>query len=204
MYCSDSHHFSISKARIIIDALQSVSFITESKTLQLQNKLANLSGSYNAEILQRTTMRFKAVKHQNEDVYKNIEVIENALKNRRQISFHYYHIDENKNKVYSHDKKLYIEEPIGAVLDDGNYYLLCYRTQKEYTNNMKIFRIDRIDGISVIEREIRRNNEICRATVEVQISPTFWGWMMQFPTKMKIYSPENLKRQYIELVKSAL
>lgn len=200
-------------------------------------------------------MRFKAVKHQNEDVYKNIEVIENALKNKRQISFNYYHIDENKNKVYSHDKKLYIEEPIGAVLDDGNYYLLCYRTQNEYTNNLKIFRIDRIDGISVIEREIskraetvlkksekikmqafkmyggevkevtlqftpdligviydkfgygtkiRRNNEICRATVEVQVSPTFWGWMMQFPTKMKIYFPENLKRQYIELVKSAL
>ena len=42
------------------------------------------------------------------------------------------------------------------------------------------------------------------ASVQVQISPTFWGWMLQFPTQMKIKSPEDLKEQHREWVLSAL
>ena len=42
------------------------------------------------------------------------------------------------------------------------------------------------------------------ASVQVQISPTFWGWMLQFPTQMKIKSPEDLKEQYREWVLSAI
>lgn len=32
----------------------------------------------------------------------------------------------------------------------------------------------------------------CLATVKVQVSPTFWGWLFQFPEKMKILSPEPM------------
>ena len=33
------------------------------------------------------------------------------------------------------------------------------------------------------------------AEVTIQISPTFWGWLLQFPGKMKILAPEELIRQ---------
>ena len=42
------------------------------------------------------------------------------------------------------------------------------------------------------------------ASVQVQVSPTFWGWVLQFPTEMKIKSPEDLKEQYREWVCSAI
>ncbi|MPN08417.1 hypothetical protein SDC9_155699 [bioreactor metagenome] len=42
----------------------------------------------------------------------------------------------------------------------------------------------------------RLNNDVCAATVKVQVSPTFWGWLFQFPEKMKISSPENLVEEY--------
>ena len=47
------------------------------------------------------------------------------------------------------------------------------------------------------------NDKYC-ATVEVQISPTFWGWMLQFPTSMSIVSPEEVKLSYLEWIQSAL
>ena len=40
------------------------------------------------------------------------------------------------------------------------------------------------------------------ATVKVRVSPTFWGWLCQFRRDMKIISPENLSKQYIEHIAS--
>lgn len=43
---------------------------------------------------------------------------------------------------------------------------------------------------------IRMNENTLIATVKVQISPTFWGWLFQFAGKMKILSPGNLVEEY--------
>ena len=34
------------------------------------------------------------------------------------------------------------------------------------------------------------------ATVKVRISPTFWGWLFQFGTQMRILSPADLTEEY--------
>ena len=39
---------------------------------------------------------------------------------------------------------------------------------------------------------IRHDDNTCVATVTVQISPTFWGWVFQFEGKLRIISPEYL------------
>ena len=36
----------------------------------------------------------------------------------------------------------------------------------------------------------------CIASVKVQISPVFWGWLFQFAGQMKILSPDNLVSEY--------
>ncbi|MBQ3663107.1 MAG: WYL domain-containing protein [Clostridia bacterium] len=43
---------------------------------------------------------------------------------------------------------------------------------------------------------IKRKNGMLNATVSVQESPTFFGWLAQFPGKMKILSPEEMVRKY--------
>ena len=43
-----------------------------------------------------------------------------------------------------------------------------------------------------------------KATVSVSVSATFWGWMLQFPGKMKIAAPKELKQEYRNWVISAL
>lgn len=34
------------------------------------------------------------------------------------------------------------------------------------------------------------------ATVKVQLSPTFWGWLFQFGNKMKVISPDTVIEEY--------
>lgn len=52
----------------------------------------------------------------------------------------------------------------------------------------------------------RDENGEYTATVKVQISPTFWGWLFQFGGKMRVMSPapicEEMKYQLSILVKS--
>ena len=43
----------------------------------------------------------------------------------------------------------------------------------------------------------------CAATVMVQISPTFWGWLFQFTDQMRIISPEPIIEQYQEQLSKA-
>ena len=41
----------------------------------------------------------------------------------------------------------------------------------------------------------------CVATVKVQISPVFWGWLFQFAGEMQLLSPELLVQEYKERAK---
>lgn len=47
---------------------------------------------------------------------------------------------------------------------------------------------------------IRTSEHKCVATVRVQISPTFWGWLFQFGKQMRILSPNNLIEEHKNIV----
>lgn len=158
-------------------------------------------------------------------------------------------------RVFRHDNQLYKEEPLAMICDDGNYYLICYRAESEYVNHVKVFRVDRIADIAVLDdiiskeakrasktianypkqvfkmyggkiRKVRIAFDECligvmfnkfgedisikksgkrfTASVEVQISPTFWGWLTQFPNQMEVVSPIDVKAAYSAWVRSAI
>lgn len=43
-----------------------------------------------------------------------------------------------------------------------------------------------------------RAGDKCIATVKVQISPVFWGWLFQFAGQMKVLSPDTVIADYKE------
>lgn len=52
--------------------------------------------------------------------------------------------------------------------------------------------------------KIKPCGERFTAWVEVQISPTFWGWVFQFVGKMRVTEPENVRQEYISRLREAL
>lgn len=52
--------------------------------------------------------------------------------------------------------------------------------------------------------KIRPCGEWFSAKVDVQISPTFWGWVFQFAGRMRIADPDYIKADYINRLKNAL
>ena len=48
---------------------------------------------------------------------------------------------------------------------------------------------------------IRTHEHTCVATVKVQVSPTFWGWLFQFGKQMRILSPSTLIEEHRSMIK---
>ena len=255
VYWLPKRQFDLPEIKIIMDCIYSSKFVTASKTEELIDKLADLGGSGRGDLLKRNAVHFNAVKHSNESIYEIVDVLERAIESKKKVSFNYFLLNQSGERVYKHNNKLYVEEPLAMVCNDGNYYLLCYHSEEEYENHIKTFRVDRIDNISLLEEDIskegktalrkakqyplqafkmyggplrrvtlkfdesligviynkfgektviKKSGDKFTASVQVQISPTFWGWLMQFPTTMKIKSPEDLKEQYRDWVMSAI
>ena len=240
--------FSLSELKILIDAVQAVSFITEKKSEELIAKIAGLGSSYRADLLKNSLVRFNTSKHTNEQVYYAVLNIETALLERKKVSFFYYDLDENGERVYRKNKRRYIVDPVSLVMHEDNYYLLAY---SEKYHGRTTYRIDRMEKVDIEEADIcsevqdmqssvdehvkqafrmyggrtakvtlrfdrsligciydkfgedtkliSLGNDLFRTTVNVQIAPTFFGWVFQFMGKMEITRPKGVKEKYSSL-----
>lgn len=50
----------------------------------------------------------------------------------------------------------------------------------------------------------RTNENRIRTVISVQVSPTFFGWVSQFGTDMKIVQPESVKKKYIKYLQEII
>lgn len=143
--------FSVPELKILIDAVQAATFITDKKTPELVEKIAALGGSHRAEILQENIVCFNTRKHSNESIYYNVDCLENAIQNNKKVIFLYYDLDEHGEKVYRRDGHHYVVEPIALVFNDDNYYLTCYSAKHDGTAN---YRVDRMSSVETIDEDI--------------------------------------------------
>lgn len=142
--------FSNPEIHILMDAVQAASFITEKKTAELVDKIAQLAGSQKGLVLKKNIVRFNTVKSSNERIYYNVDEIVTAINNRQKIIFLYFDYDHNHNRVYRKDGHHYVVSPFATVFDSGHYYLVIY--DKRF-NKMTNYRIDRMDKVEIIEEQ---------------------------------------------------
>lgn len=252
-YFIPEHELSIPEIKIIIDALQAASFVTEKKTADLISKVAAIGGSHSAELLKTNMVCFNTRKHTNEAVLYTVDSIEDAIIRKKKITFNYFHLNEKSERVYvttpTGRKKRYCIEPIALIFNEDNYYMMGYNSRHPGTSAN--YRIDRMDHVEVVEESILSDEAIakiddvaaytqqafkmfdgeqeevilqfnkeligpvfdkfgedtvmvpvdettCSATVHVQVSPTFFGWLAQFSNKMQIIFPEDVINKYKE------
>ena len=252
-YYIEKREFSVPELKILIDAVQAASFITDSQTREFISKIADLGGSRKSEILKENVVCFNTTKHTNESIYQNVSELEKALTGKKQASFYYFDRNEDGEKVYRKEKKRYVVEPMALIFNDDNYYLMTWNAKYEGITNYRVDRMDEVsvEETSVSEKAIMETKDIaafrqqafkmyggnledvvlefnekligvvhdkfsentkmirtapgkCVASVQVQIAPTFWGWLFQFVGEMRIISPDPLMEEYKKRAKEAL
>ena len=138
--------FSLPELKILIDAVQAASFITESKTENLIQKIAALGNAHRAELLQGGMVCFNSRKHSNEQIYYSVETLEGALRRHQKVSFCYFDLDEKHQKVYRREKQRYIVDPVALVYNEDNYYLMCFSAKH---NDIVNYRVDRREHVQL-------------------------------------------------------
>ena len=147
-YYVDDNVFSLPELKILIDAVQAASFIPENMSEDLIDKIAALGGSYRSEVLQGNRIAFNTRKHSNKDILRIVDVVNKAISEHKKISFYYFDLNENKEKVYRKSKRRYKESPAALVFNDDNYYVVCYSSKHRKQLN---YRVDRMDMVRVEE-----------------------------------------------------
>lgn len=150
-YYVEERTFSVPEIKIMIDAVQAASFITDKKTKELTGKIAELGGSHRADILRGNMVCFNTRKHSNESIYYNVDFLEEAILEQKKVIFRYFDLNEHGEKVYRRDGHHYVVEPIGLVFNEDNYYLMIYSSRHGNTAN---YRVDRMDAVEIIDEPV--------------------------------------------------
>ena len=147
--------------RILVDAISSSKFITKKKAVELIEKLSRLNSVYIGKDLNRSVFIDDRSKSINEEIFINIDKINNAIRNKKKISFNYYDYNYEKHLVprlnNEGEVKKYIVTPVSMILKNENYYLVLADRRH---NDLSNYRIDRMKNIELLDDVARCLKEI--------------------------------------------
>jgi predicted DNA-binding transcriptional regulator YafY len=144
-YYIASRNFELPELKLLIDAVQSSRYLTEKKSRELIEKLCNQCNEHDSKLLRRNVLVSGRVKSMNETIYYNVDAIQDAIVQNRQITFRYFDWDFGGKRRYR--DKTYQASPYGLCQDNENCYLLAWSERYGVTH----YRVDRMDNITVTE-----------------------------------------------------
>ena len=145
-YYIASRNFELPELKLLIDAVQSSRFLTEKKSRELIEKLCNQCSVHDARLMRRDVLVSGRVKSMNETIYYNVDRIQEAIAEGKQISFRYFDWGLDGKRHYR--EKSYEASPYGLCQDNENCYLLGYSERHGITS----YRVDRMTDIRTTEQ----------------------------------------------------
>ena len=147
-YYIASRNFELPELKLLIDAVQSSRYLTEKKSRELIEKLCAQCNEQDANLMKRNVLVSGRVKSMNETIYYNVDAIQDAIAQNRQIRFRYFDWGLDGKRQFR--DKDYQASPYGLCHDNENCYLLGHSTRYGITS----YRVDRMCDI-VITEEVR-------------------------------------------------
>ena len=143
-YAIGTRQFQFPELMLLVDAVQSSRFLTKKKSKELIGKLQDLTSTHNKKLLQKSMHVEGRIKMQNESIYYNIDTIQDAIRRKKKIVFHYFKHGIDKQQVLRRDGKQYKENPVDLIYRDDYYYLITYNDKYE---DFVRYRVDRMTRI---------------------------------------------------------
>lgn len=148
--------FEIPEVKLLVDAVQSARFITAKKSKTLIKKLSSFVGDPQADILKRQLYVDHRLKAENESIYFTVDLIHQAIRLKKRVTFQYYYYTPDKKKELKHNGKIYVFSPFALIWNDDSYYVIGYSDSHQ---KIVKFRIDRIYGMKISEKFAVRKPE---------------------------------------------
>lgn len=142
----DEREFEDAELRMLIDGVLSSKHITAKHSKDLIEKLCSMSNKYFRSHISHVYSVNDWSKTDNQALFYNIELIDQAIDSRVQLKFDYnkYGLDKKLHKTYTNRVT-----PYQLILHNQRYYLMCYN---EHFKNLNFYRVDRITNMTIDER----------------------------------------------------
>ena len=147
--------------RLLLESIYASKFINKSNSDYLKKHILKDVNKFDAEKLDHISPIVNKNKTTNSQVFDNVKTLSDAISKRCKVEFNYneFYIPEGAEKPKTrHGRKgeKYIVSPYHLLINDGNYYLLCF----DEKNQMKwTYRVDRMRNVSLHADEKREGAE---------------------------------------------
>lgn len=146
-----SREFEIPELKLLVDAVSSSRFISAARSEQLIGKLTAMASEYEkAQITPRIFTKDR-IKANNPHLYYVVDMLIQAVQNKKKVRFQYGEFDADKHKVLKNGGEIYINSPYGCLWNDDFYYLVGYSEKHE---KVVTFRVDRIVDLEILDEDI--------------------------------------------------
>ncbi len=140
--------------RLIIDILLFSNYIPKKQCNELIQKVSTLSSRYFKSKLNYISS-IKSFRPQNKQLFYTIEILDQAISEKRQVEFTYNSYGTDK-KLHSIKEEPYIVYPYQMAINNGFFYLICNYNKYDRLSH---FRIDRITNIKIANKCYKNSSE---------------------------------------------
>lgn len=154
-----SRTFEPVEARLLSDAVQAADFISKKKTREMLKKIESLVNVHQAKALHRQVYIDRRVKSRNENVFYNIDRLDEAIRAGRMVSFVYTKRKLDDKFAARKERKTFYVSPYGLIWSNDRYYLVC--NNRKYDNLMNV-RVDRISRVEILPDRARPIGQVSR------------------------------------------
>ena len=158
-YFLASRTFETAEVRLLLDAVQSASFITPKKTAQLVEKLESLVSEGQAARLDGQVYMDNRVKCCNEEIYYTIEILDRAIQAGRQVRFQYARRVLSAQMQVETQEKEFLVNPYALIWSGDHYYLICNNPKYDNLMHARLDRIRRAKALDTPARDFREVSE---------------------------------------------
>lgn len=134
-----SREFEIPDLKLLVDAVSSSRFISAARSEQLIDKLSSMASVYEKDQISSRIYTADRIKSNNPHLYYVVDMLIQAVQNKKKVRFQYSEFDADKRKVLRNDGEIYINSPYGCLWSDDFYYLISY---SEKCEKVVAFRVD--------------------------------------------------------------
>lgn len=135
--------FTDSEIQLLIDGIMASRYINETHSCELVHKLCHLSNTYFVPHIKNIHLLKDFSKTKNHELFLNIEIIDQAIEEEKQIEVVYnkYRIDKEL-----HASSTMMLSPYQFILHNQRYFLMAYNEKHQ---RMGYYRLDHITNVAI-------------------------------------------------------
>ena len=182
--------FTAGEIKLLTDAVYSCKYISKRQTEDILEKLRSFMSDYEKARFKYTNIVSADKKSPNPEVFMNIEVLDQAISEKKMISFVYLDYDYDK-KLKPKRESRYVASPYMMLCDDSHYYLALIYQQKD---SPAFYRIDMMKDIRILDKPVEKTKKEANLENTTKVVFAHTGK----PVRTRLHCKKSILRYVIE------